>query len=141
MSPAQTLIDQVLANPAIAPLLHAAPQSVLMPFATEHDKQYLMVSLLLRDTPTLEALAHLSCAVVGVASDNGLLSGLHGFEVMFGFISSGKAQRALRLSALSSAIPQMAEITAAELQVPQPHEGMSSILYASNLRQQASRNV
>ena len=132
-NPEQRLIELVLTHPSVASQLHAPPQSVVMPFAKEHNRKYLMVSLLLCDTPTLEELARLSRTVVSIASDNGLLSNIHGFEVVFGFIKSGKPQRALRLSALSSALPYMENVTATELQAPQPHEGMTSILYVSDL--------
>jgi hypothetical protein len=127
------LIELVLAHPSVAPHLHAPPESVVMPFAQERDRRYLMVSLLLREVPTLEVLALLSRVVVSAASESGLLSNVQGFEILFGFMRSGKPQRALRLSSLSSAIPQMERITAIELQAPHPHEGMTSIRYASEL--------
>lgn len=97
-----------------------------MPFANEHNKHYLCLTLpVSEEAVSPEVLAPMCSRIVSVLALSGVLENLEGLELFLG----AKKIRLLRLSVLSSAIERAKHLTPEDLKGGTPFEGSTCIVY------------
>jgi len=112
----------------------APPQAILMPFAQEHHKTYLMIALFLCEQHCNRSILVSICKrVLELLKIEGLLNGLDGVEIMPCIVKEEKTVRVFRLSILSEALKRAESLDEQDILQAEPSEGITCILYQKDL--------
>lgn len=112
----------------------AMPQSVVMPFARERQKNYLMIAVFVTDESlNRDALAFICRRIIEVLKSAKVLRDLEGLEIVPCVVLNGRTERILRLSILSHALDQAEHLESTDIVLPNPREDITCILYKKGL--------
>ena len=125
------IVDRLKDDPFLGPIIgRASPQGILMPFARERRKSYVVVGVFIAEHSfNRDTVAGICRRIIELLQSSALLSGLDGLEIIPSLIADGRCGRILRLSVLLSALPRAGQLTAADLEQREVAEGMTCILY------------
>ena len=125
------ILDLVENDPDLIELIGIAPpQAVLMPFARERQKTYVVVVVFIgRQSLNRDILASICRRIVQILRASGLLDDLDGLEIMPSLAADGRTERLFRLSILSGAFAAAEKFAPSDIDKWEPAEGINSKLY------------
>lgn len=125
------IMDLLKDDPFLSPIIGvAAPQGILMPFAGQEQKTYVMVGVFITEQNfNRDTLAAVCRRIVELLRPCKMLADLDGLEIMPSLVTSGRTERIFRLSILSSALPMAEQFAPADIERRKPADGITCILY------------
>ncbi|GLQ97308.1 hypothetical protein [Dyella mobilis] len=124
------VVDCLQGDALLSGLINVAPpKTIVMPFAKDRSKHYLIVAVFFRDENLRKQVVLTACRRIVTLLRRKYLAAIDGVEILISVVSAQRTERVLRLSILKESLDIFESMDHLDLSIRVPAAGMTSLMY------------